>query len=65
MKCTDENVDLNQIHKYFSVAGWEALLHADDKVTQEGVRYVTGMLTVVCYVCLDWFHDMCGHQYST
>ncbi|KAI0241980.1 hypothetical protein LSAT2_015341 [Lamellibrachia satsuma] len=37
MKCTDENVDLNRIRKYFRVAGWEALLRVVGKVTQNGV----------------------------
>jgi len=37
MKCIDENLDLNGIRKYYTLAGWQALLCTVKNVTQKGV----------------------------
>ena len=70
MKCTDENVDLNRIRKYFTLVGWEALLCVVRKVAQKGVwrckvcdgdvdSALTAGWSLGCDGCLDWFHGRC------
>ena len=66
MKCTDENVDINRVRKYITIAGWQALLCIILKVTQKGIwkckmcdGNVDSGLSVGCDVCLEWFHGRC------
>jgi len=53
MKCTDENVDLDRLGKYFTIAGWQALLCIvrQCKVCDGDIDSDSG-LSLGCDVCL-------------